>query len=1272
MNNAIRTVLAVLFVLAAAQVVTAEKVIKRVAVNDYFGMNYDREPVSFDIELDKPVSRDLIGVRAEGKAVPCQVEVLEGTAAKVKRAKVWVLVSFPFVESTRTVGKGDDAREEKVMVPGGAEDRHRIYEVTLLDRAAAAAKSPITSTRKGEVGGVPVTVVSNGIIRATIPSGSAGFSPAASALTIPGPVVAIARGDEEPVGDGYLDAMRRVESVDCEVDEGPIYWQSTITYRFEGGKIYRSRVRLYASKPYAQLVEDFNVGGASKFVFNYNDWRVDGFFRTGDQNLVGWRHIAEENPCADFVRIDGQEALARMVIWTQFNYFGGKQETIALKQPDMSAVGSKYEDDVARWQNYVERYQQELGKHQKETRAYEAAMKKYEADMAAYKKDPKQFNSKPREPRKPKGFRMREPGDKPAKPVVTDFEYALRGATMQTMSQCTPQGDSTAVGAFYIRPDRWTRAKVNHVDLYLRPEVPGDRMTRGVVGLNGAKLRPAMEAWIVDGHREWAIFAVRSGDNSFFAKAHVQEGVWPLDRLNKLPLVWNSGGAPVKPEETKPDTDSVAGGPAQAVLKGTGGRSGLQYFNGSNGQIRGASPRRDGWNGEITSPVSVTDGGINDMVAKAMTAYMASDDSAYPGIRAMLPWTHPEAINPFYQGMENMNFNADLYRYVCKHGVDLAHMGHPEAQRFIDHAEESFDMALDRYVYPESGCWEESHGYAGHTLGVVGPLAVALKNSEGRRNFLDDVRLARMLEFFIDVHSPVDAEFGGRVVPPVGDHGLHRTGPAGRFGKHIGLFTDSRDLEIQQIVSNLAWMIEEDGGAAPQNVGPVRPDLQSRWLRGYGTVLRATGQAPSAVSLEMRDALIVAGKKDQPGSPRELQLLIPMTGPLQFGTKVTGKALGYNQAHHEGTLKQSAAMGMTRLEIEMKINDDKWVKGGKATYTIDFDRDSGFPMTGAFKGEFNGQPVSGTIVGKPVYPESFAVLRAGQSWGHHHEDKGSLWFWGRNVHFFGDCSWGGPPGGTYWNPFKQGPASGTQIELKGITNWTLPCKYAAPWISDEQYNPEAGYDYVNARCRYPFNPKLDLSASTPVALTNGYDRQVLFIHPDILVVRDNVESNCDTVWRMHSYQKEGAKVGTGGATLVSPQGVVGDLVMAYPKNVEFETLDAFPEIHPYTGKTSNYAGQPFKSKLLEWSMPSGQSATWVFAVRDEDDKQPSVELLDDAGRVVRITLPDGTRHTVLLSRDPFTYKRGDMTFEGRACLITVDAQGRRSSHVIRGRLRATE
>ena len=43
-------------------------------------------------------------------------------------------------------------------------------------------------------------------------------------------------------------------------------------------------------------------------------------------------------------------------------------------------------------------------------------------------------------------------------------------------------------------------------------------------------------------------------------------------------------------------------------------------------------------------------------------------------------------------------------------------------------------------------------------------------------------------------------------------------------------------------------------------------------------------------------------------------------------------------------------------------------------------------------------------------------------------------------------------------------------------------------------------------------PRLDLSTSTPTALLNGYDRQVLKVE-DLLVVRDTVESNCPAIWR---------------------------------------------------------------------------------------------------------------------------------------------------------------
>ena len=38
-----------------------------------------------------------------------------------------------------------------------------------------------------------------------------------------------------------------------------------------------------------------------------------------------------------------------------------------------------------------------------------------------------------------------------------------------------------------------------------------------------------------------------------------------------------------------------------------------------------------------------------------------------------------------------------------------------------------------------------------------------------------------------------------------------------------------------------------------------------------------------------------------------------------------------------------------------------------------------------------------------------------------------------------------------WQPLQTGSASGTQIQIVGVSNWPLPCRYAAAWIADEEY-----------------------------------------------------------------------------------------------------------------------------------------------------------------------------------------------------------------------------
>lgn len=1013
----------------------------KVHVNEYFGMKYTKEPVSWDFDVPTAGGAGVpVSMPIYLKDRPTQVEIIEGTAETPRKIRVWTLVDFE--------------------APGQ-------QQFTIVSDAPPA-ESPFKVTEAEAVGGVKMATVSNGQHWAKVPVGTVTFDKPRSAFEVPGPVASVSADGKTWYGSGYIDSILRVKSITCTVEQGPVFWQSTIRYDFEQGKTYTAKVRMYPGKRYVALTEDFNLGGNSRYIFNYGDWTPPWVVSCGDQAQTKIYDAATYDS-GDFVKEQGQRCLVRLVVWTQFGYFGGKSETIGLANED----------------------------------------------------------------------------------------------------------GSLSVGGFYLRPDRWTRAKVNHVDLYERPEVPGDRMTRGVVGLAGAKNRYAMEAWLVDGHREWALYAMPTGpitpdekggppkvEWTSLRKAHVTEGVWPLDRINRMPLVWNADGTPVKPEDTAPTSGAkmAYGGDINQVLKGMQGRAGLQHFNGSNGSMRGgyANSAKSllNWLNANKGNMSAAklqemDGVTAYMVGPAMGAYMAMDESAYPGRRAMLPWSHPEALNPFYQGMENQNFNADRYNSVSAVGAYLAAAGHPEGKAILMHGEEQMDMALDRYVYPQSGTWEESHTYFMHTLKNLNPLAANLK-ARGIRNFYEDIRFARMFQWWCYTMSPRDPGFEDmRVQPPIGDHGMG--GPDKSFEQlktAIVEFAASKNPEIQKIARQMAWRMLENGVKPPVEIEPEQPDLNSRYVQGHGVIMRA------------------------------------------------------------------------------------WDAKER---------------------------------------ESFVTLRAEQSWGHHHMDKGSLWGWFRNVHFFGDAAWGGPPGATYGNSYKQGPASGTQIEFRGVTNWTLPAKYPAPWISDDEYKP-GQYDYANARCMFPFNPKLDLTRSTPAVTRNGYDRQVLLVHPDLMIVRDNVETMCPTTWRMHSYQVDGTKVEGNRVTMASPHKVTGELNMVYPAGVTFTTTAVKDELDGDT----NGVGTPFgeggkgksnydmRSMVLRWDMPMNTSATWTFSARDEGEAAVASEMLDKEGKVTRVKLADGREVITLMAIEPFTYTGNGITFEGTVGLV-VRENGKTTVHPIRAK-----
>jgi hypothetical protein len=983
-----------------------------VVVNDYFSMKYRGEPVSFDIKAKGDVTL---------KDTPTQVERLDA-----ETVRLWTTVDTDrATQMVFTVQEGKPA-------PG-----------------TACAVSDA-----GEMGGVNLAQVTNSAgFAVKMPVGNVTFASARSAFDVPGPVVSVSRDGQRWYGTGYLDSARRVKSVTCTTTHGAIFFESRIVYEFEDNRQYTARVRVFAGKPYAQIFEDFNVGGASQFVFNFDDWQPTRYLMPGDADIGRWMSMTNTDDTAeDFIKIEGQHCFARLVIWSQHNYIRGKQETLGLADANV------------------------------------------------------------------------------------------------------------AIGGFYIRPDRWTRAKVNHVDLYQRPEAPGaasegsgaSRMTRGTVGLEGSTNRIAMEAWLVDGHREWAIYAVEPSNTQFFCKAHIVEGVWPLDRINRLQLVWNADGSPVAQEDTAPmgkpvfdDAPVYSSDLFTGVFKSTGGRCGVMRFNGSNPSMRGGYAR-------VVKPIAPwaatnlehrtasylrSIGKFNDyMVGPAMAVLLAMDDSAYPGPRAMLPWSDPEALNPFYQGMENMNFNVDRYESILAVGEALEAMGCPWASNAISYVAGQYRMQLGRYVYPQSGCWEESHTYAGCILRATLGAGARLKEPYLGNVFADPL-VQKVFNFWTMVLSPRNADYSNkRHVLPIGDHGGPNIGSHAHIEKSVELFAGAGTPDSIRTAKELAWGLTERGWS-PSNAPAIsKPEWRSQWLQGYGSVLRATAK------------------------------------------------------------------------------DDR---------------------------------------------ESMIVVRAGQSWGHHHMDKGSLWGFFRNTHFFGDAAWGGPPGGTYWNPYKQGPAGHTTIEFVGILNWPLPCKYPAPWIADEDY--EKDFDYCMARCLYPFNPKLEIKESSPVAFRNGFDRQVLLVHPDILVVRDNIETTVPTIWRMHSFQFAGTTVEPGGALLAATNGVHGRLRMVYPDNVRFTTTAVHDlPIEDGRGKIPN---EPFGSPpggkkpydtrtlVLRWDMPRNTSATWVFSVHEKDAKPVKVERLDDAGRVTRLTTDEGMVIVAFMNTEPFAWKGEGMEFEGSVGLI---------------------
>ena len=185
----------------------------------------------------------------------------------------------------------------------------------------------------------------------------------------------------------------------------------------------------------------------------------------------------------------------RLVVWTQFGYFGGKQERIGLKGPDPAVAQAAHDRAVEKWQKAVEKWE---AKQEEEDQAAEGA---YSAEA-------------------------RLSGGTVRRAYHTS---KLAGVTKQVPAFTPGVGFDGGRRVFYIRPDRWdSRCGWGQPRRPVSASRSAGRSGHSRRDPERRRGAASGHGGLADqGHREWAS-AVPSGDLPWLAKAHVREGVWPL------------------------------------------------------------------------------------------------------------------------------------------------------------------------------------------------------------------------------------------------------------------------------------------------------------------------------------------------------------------------------------------------------------------------------------------------------------------------------------------------------------------------------------------------------------------------------------------------------------------------------------------------------------------------------------------------------------------------------------------------------------------------
>jgi len=186
-----------------------------IALREPLGQSWDREIVTYPL----PGESQPQGIRVswQGRDTPCQVS----------------------------------AAGLSILVESLGPNEQRVYDVECGDGSPAAA-TPGVSVVHGD----GQVVLSNGLLSLLLP-GERKHLDKTGDHAVPGPILAVRRGQGAWLGRGRIESPHAAQSVDTRVIESGALWTTVeVAYAFEGGYTYRVRLRLRPDEAVCEVEEE--------------------------------------------------------------------------------------------------------------------------------------------------------------------------------------------------------------------------------------------------------------------------------------------------------------------------------------------------------------------------------------------------------------------------------------------------------------------------------------------------------------------------------------------------------------------------------------------------------------------------------------------------------------------------------------------------------------------------------------------------------------------------------------------------------------------------------------------------------------------------------------------------------------------------------------------------------------------------------------------------------------------------------------------------------